>query len=144
MVPPISYSTESLWNEIHYFDETFLWNRKLFLAHFIIFERHLLHWVMLMELATSLSLLRSTIVLAQINCCMCQCCVNKKPEAHSLWYSHKWKYVRLLNGSKYFVLKGLVVYLLGSLPHPNNQNVRETDFMSLKIWAHSPCNSIKC
>lgn len=37
-----------------------------------------------------------------------------------------------------FALKGIVLYLLSNLHHPNNQDVRKMeDFMSPKIWAHS-------
>lgn len=96
-----------------------------------------------MELAMSLSLLRSTVVLAQSNCFACQCCVNGKPEAGRLPYSQATCGYR--NGSWYtFVLKGVVFSLLSSPHHPNNPNVREMeDFTSPKVWAHS-YNSMEC
>lgn len=55
------------------FDRIFLWSKLLFLFHLIIFERHLLYQVTLMELATSLPLLRLTVLLGQISCSVCQC-----------------------------------------------------------------------
>jgi hypothetical protein len=57
-----------------------------FLVNFAVFKRHLLHQVMLMNLAESSSLLGLTVVHAQINCSMFHFHASLKPRAGSLLY----------------------------------------------------------